>query len=213
MNRAIEVFAALEEDALYLQAGNDNEYGSANALASRSLAWMLEMRHRKTSARVKALALFDGDDEGRKANRQLNENLGKLGIQRGAEFRTKVLETPVGVRKLKKDGFVLSIDLEAYFDDTVWEKAECEDWLEAVEDPRAGLNDDMVKSFFQTLVDPRKALTSAERRRLQMRFTSQGKQEAAKYVARLSREKTVVALGPLEGLVRGMVAYFFPSDN
>lgn len=209
IKKAIHVFAPDLEDKLYLQAGGDNEYGSANALAGRSLAWALEMRHRKVEARVKALAVFDGDAEGRKANRQLKENLKKLGIQRGPEFKTKVLDTPPNVRKLKQAKFVLPIDLEAYLDDTVWEVAETKGWLEDVEDPRAGLSDKMVKSFFETLVDPREALDLVDRRRLKKRFTVQGKRRVAKYVACLSEEKVSVALGQFEALVREITEYFF----
>ena len=213
INKAIQIFAQDFEDKLFLQAGGVNEYGSANALASRSLAWALEMRHRRQEARVKALAVFDGDGEGRKANRRVREDLRKLGIQRGPDFRTKVLDTPPNLRKLKQAQFELPIDLEAYLDDTVWEVAETKGWLEDVEDPRAGLSDNMVKTFFDTLVDPREALNPAERRRLQKRFTVQGKRRAAQYVAGLAEEKASVALDQFEALVKEIVDYFFPEKK
>ena len=211
--KAIQIFAAPFESRLYLQAGDKEEYGSANALASRSVAWVLEMRHRQRDARVRALAIFDGDAEGKRAQRRVQDDLKKLGIQRGPEFKTKVLDTPPCIRKLKQSGFVLSSDLEAYLDDTVWNEAEGKGWLEDVDDPRAGLSDDMVKSFFQTLVDPRQALNDSERRRLQQRFTDGGKRQVARYVARLPSDKAVVALGQFEGLVGEIVEHFFPEGK
>ena len=213
IKKAIQIFAAPFENRLHLQAGGEEEYGSANALASRSVAWVLEMRHRKMDARVRAVAIFDGDAEGKRAHRQVQDDLKKLGIQRGPEFKTKVLDTPPCIQKLKQAKFVLSSDLEAYLDDIVWEEAEGKGWLEDKEDPRAGLSDNMVKSFFRTLVDPRETLNDAERRRLQKRFTVGGKRQVAKYVAKLPSEKAVVALDQFEGLVGEIVDHFFPEGK
>ena len=213
LKKAIKIFAPPFESRLFFQSGDNEEYGSASALASRSLAWVLEMRHRKASARIKALAIFDRDGEGKKANRQVKESLVKLGIQQGPEFRTKLLDTPSSVRKLKQAKFVVSIDLETYLDDTVWEEAENKGWLEDVEDPRAGLSEDMVKHFFRTLDDPREKLSVAERRRLQKRFTMRGKRHVANYVAKLPAENAVVALAQFEELVGEVIDYFFPEGN
>ena len=213
LGKALEVFAPRSRDKIYLQAGGKEGYGSANALASRSLAWLLEMKHRSADARVRAVAIFDGDAEGRKAYKKLNEDLEKLKIQKGPKFKVRILKAPRRLHELGSKHFALSIDLECYFDDSVWEVAEEKGWITSIDDPRAGLNDDMVKEVFRTKVDPRESLDISDRRRLRKRFTKDGKRQTARYVAKLSNEEAESALRELKDLVGQITSHLLPDHQ
>ena len=192
--RAIEIFAPDSVNAIYIRSGGNDEYGSANALASRSLAWLLEMRHRSADERVRALALFDGDDEGKNANKKLRQDIAKLNINKGPLFKSLVMGSSERVRELRTKRFVFFDDLESYFDDLIWEIAEEKNWLEGIDDPIAGLSGSMVRNLVETGADPRKDLSDSDCRRLTKRFSRDGKVKAAKHVAKLSHESAERAL-------------------
>ena len=212
LRRAMEIFASDSVNTIYIQAGGNDEYGSANALASRSLAWLLEMRHRSTGERVRALALFDGDNEGKKANKKLKQDIDNLKIVKGPLFKNLVLGSSERVRELRTGHFVFSDDLESYLDDDVWEVAEEKNWLEEIDDPIAGLSAAMVRNLVRTGVDPRKELDVADYRRLTKRFTRDGKVKAAKHVAKLGHADAERALSQFRGLVEKITGHLTPDS-
>ena len=211
--RALEIFAPGCLGKIYIQTGGNDEYGGANALASRSLAWLLEMRHRSADERVRALALFDGDNEGRSANKKLKSDIAKLNISKDPLFKNLVMGSSERVRELRRGGFVFYDDLESYFDDFVWEIAEERSWIEKIDDPIAGLSVSMVRNLVETGADPRKELSVGDYRRLTKRFSRDGKVKAAKYMARLTREKAERALNQFRSLVEQITGHLTPDSQ
>ena len=169
------------------------------------------MRHRSADERVRALALFDGDDEGRKANKKLNENIAKLNINKGPLFKNLVMGSSERVRKLRVGRFVFFDDLESYFDDSIWEMAEEKIWVEEIDDPIAGLSESMVRKLVQSGVDPRKNLSVGDYRRLTKRFSPEGKVKAAKHIAGLTQEEAEHALNQFRVLVEQITGHLTPE--
>lgn len=209
--KAFEVFAPEFEGRYIFDAGGVEGYGSANAVASRAVSWQLEMRHRKPDSRVKAIAIFDDDNSGKTARKSISSKCEALGITPRRTFKSIVLGAPPCMRELKVRKFDFTIDLEAYYDDLVWDEAERKSWLEDIDDETAGLSESLLRKEFSTHEDPRDTLSHSERRRVTMTFTSVGKVKAAEFVRDLPFEPASIALGQFEPLVREILGFFFPK--
>ncbi|UIY27896.1 ATP-binding protein (plasmid) [Rhizobium leguminosarum] len=186
---------------VHINDGGDRNYGSANAIASRSLGWLLEMRHRPKDEIVSAVSIFDADEAGKMAKRELHENIMALGIKT-TKFTTFVYPQVEVIRDLIKRGFVLTADLESIYSDEIWFHAEKEGWLEDC----ANLADRLKPETLQRVLlegaaNPLEKLTGIDRLRVRRRFSDGGKLKAAKYVARLKDDTATNALKGLEDLV------------
>ena len=106
IGKAIDVFAPGSNELISLQAGGEAGYGGASALASRSLAWLLEMRHRPVGNRVRAYAIFDADEAGRIAHDDLTRKAELLNLRMGPLlFRKCKLRNP---RRMQRSAHVTS---------------------------------------------------------------------------------------------------------
>lgn len=186
---------------VHINDGGDRNYGSANAIASRSLGWLLEMRHRPKDEIVSAVSIFDADEAGKVAKKELHENISALGIKT-AKFTTHVYPQLEPLRDLIKRGFVLTADLESIYSDEIWMHAEKEGWLEDCGNLADRLKPETVQRLLlEGTENPLEKLTGIDRLRVRRRFSDNGKLKAAKYVSKLPDDGALSALAGLKELV------------
>lgn len=198
LTRAWALFSGVAVDAINVCAG-DGAYGGANALGSRSLAWLLTLRHRAVADRVRAAAVFDKDESGGQARTTLrNEmqrlNLGALG------FRAIELRTPVRLQQMAQQGFQVPVDLEAFYTDEMWGRAEGAGWLEPVGDLAKLLSANMLHAMAAGGPNPFHALAEVDKLRLKFKFSDAGKRQASRRLARMAEaeaERELASFGPL----------------
>lgn len=207
--RAWHLFSGIAEDRVNVCAGGE-AYGSASALRSRSLAWMLTVRHRPLLDRVKAAAIFDSDASGNRERVALGDemtrmNLGTTGLKPFA------LPVPLRLRPLAKQGFVVSADLEAYYTDAMWDRASANGWLEKVKDLATLLSTKLLNEMAAGGANPFADLSAGDSMRLQQRFGDQGKQNAARAVQRMSQADAERELENFRPLIDKLREHLFPA--
>lgn len=180
-------------------------YGSAAALASRSLAWILEMRHRSQQDRVKGLALFDADEAGANALNELKGNMEAIDVQRPPYFRYWSLPVPGHLQQLRKDGFRVAVDLESYFSDEIWLHADEQGWLEDL-DPLKLLSDGMMRALARGEPSPLAALEGVPRIRVMKNVRRDSKLKLTNYVLS-DAERARRELEGFRGLVDEMLRF------
>lgn len=204
LSRALQLFSP-DAPAIHVSNG-DGDYGGAAALRSRALAWGLTVRHKPVAARSRAAALFDADATGTKERKALGEEIGRIGLE-NVGLKLFSLDTPVRLRDLAKKGFRVNVDLEAHYSDEVWRRAEDAGDLEPIGNLNEVVSTSMINDMIASGLNPMSALDPDDVRRLTKRFSDAGKVKAAKRVARLSEDAARRELGPLEVLVRKVVAH------
>jgi predicted ATPase len=178
------------------------DYGSANALESRALAWILTMRHRAVDDRTRAMALFDQDETGSAARLKLSEDMKKLGIENIQQFKISQLGPPEGVKTLRQNGYLVPVDLECLYTDAIWALAEQRGWLEDRQDFQKLIRKDLVQRMFETDENPLHDLTKTDGLRLRRKFSNTGKLSAAAYVCKLNEEDRKRELQAFKPLVQ-----------
>jgi predicted ATPase len=163
----------------------DADYGSANALSSRALAWMLTMRHKSMKDRTSAIALFDQDDSGTSARLKLSEDMKKLGINTIPSFTIMQMTPSDVVKKLRSDGYLVPVELESLYTDELWRRADSRNWLEEREDFQKLIRKDLVQLMFETDTNPLYKLSTAQQMRMKKKFSAQGKLKAVGYLKSL----------------------------
>lgn len=158
------------------------DYGSANALASRALAWLLIMRHRPVSARTKALALFDQDDAGIAARTKLTGDMTKLAIQNLPQFKVEQVPAAENIREMRQRGYLVPVDLESLYIDEVWLVAEDKGWLEDRVEFQTLIRKDLVQQMFETNKNPLFDLSAVQQIRLKRKFSHDGKNKVIGYI-------------------------------
>ena len=206
LQRAINLFHAEPFRRVHIEAGGVSGYGSASALASRSLAWLLEMRHRAKKDRTPAVAVFDADQAGKKSRNELLDNMKNMGLDQ-TELKVLTLETPPRLRDLVSQNFSIAIDLESYYTDAVWKHAEEQGWIKEDRKSLGGLSPKLLREFLDKKVDPRVRLSRRDQRRLKYHFTTRGKLKAAKYIQQLSDEDARNVLAQFEPLTSTIVEH------
>ncbi|GAC1043829.1 ATP-dependent nuclease [Rhizobium sp. No.120] len=180
---------------LHVNDGGNVGYGSANALASRSLAWLLEMRHRAKDDIVPAVSIFDADEAGKNAKRELSENIASLGIRTNLKFTSQTYPQIESVRALNQQGFVLYADLESTYSDKLWLLAEKQGWLEDFDNVGTRLRLEVLQSVLNNdLANPLDGLIGVERLRVRRRFSDAGKVKIAKHIDKLNDADATAAL-------------------
>lgn len=190
-------------DGVHFHDGEE-AYGGCNALASRSLAWLLEMRHRGAESRVKAIALFDSDEAGSRAKRELRQDIERLKINHGQYFKAIALPTPHRIVNLKARGFKIPVDLEALYSDEIWRVAHGRNWLCAVEDWAERLEPKLVNKLALGTENPLQKLENKDALRVNFKFTDKGKLSAAKHIAKLSdhqQRKVLAGFDPVISMI------------
>jgi hypothetical protein len=209
LQRAWKVFGTGD---LHLHDGGDVGYGGANAVASRALAWLLEMRHRPKEQVVSAVAVFDGDPAGKEAKRLLVENMQAVGVRSSSTFKLLTYPKIAQLVALQKKEFLLHCDLESMYSDQIWLSADQQGWLEDC----AELASRLTKTSLQNVLEvsggsPFQSLKGVDRLRVMRKFSDQGKVKVAKYVSGLSDENAVAALENFKPLVGELKAFLFPE--
>lgn len=178
------------------------DYGSANALESRALAWLLTMRHRTPAERTRAMALFDQDESGSAARLKLSEDMKKLGIENLQQFKIAQLSPSDGIKALRRKGYLVPVDLESLYTDKMWKLAEKKGWLEERSDFQRLIRKDLVQRMFQTNENPLHDLAAAEALRIRMKFSSSGKVSAAAHILKLEETDQRTELASFVGLIK-----------
>ena len=205
-SKAWKVFSGRSLDAININDGN-GAYGGANALTSRSLAWLLEMRHRAVKHHVKAVSVFDSDVSGVAARDELHENMRKLKLGGVPYFHAISYRTPLHLQGLAKRGFNIPVDLEALYPDDIWLLAEKNGWLAEVENKAPLLSPGLVNKLANKEENPFSNLENIDALRLKYRFTDQGKQLAARHVSNLTGKAADHVLASFKPLVEMLVGH------
>ena len=209
LSRAWELFSGIPVDKINICAGED-AYGSANALHSRSLAWLLTIRHRPVQERVKAGAIFDRDDSGNAARQALGNDIdrfkmGKLG------FRSIPFDMPVRLQSLKKLGFIFPVDLETLYADEVWNRAEENGWLEPRDHLNRVLSEKLVNAMAKGGPNPFSRLEKTDALRLEKQFTDEGKRLASRSFAKLKDLDATDQLNDFQPIISSITSHLFPK--
>jgi Predicted ATPases len=206
--------AILSPEALagiHIHPGGDGEYGSANALSSRALAWGLEMRHRPKTMRMRALALFDADEEGKRAKRELSNELQRLRLDNSDLVKAMCLIEPPRLRALKTN-FRIPADLEAFYSDSLWDLAEQRGWLV----PVADLTNRIAPEINNRLIiegggSPFEGLGNIDRLRIQKTFSTEGKRLISQHISRMPPDQAEEALVDLKPVINRILANLVPE--
>ncbi|WP_055045132.1 ATP-dependent nuclease [Devosia sp. A16] len=200
VSRALALFAANHSAESYHIDDGGPDYGSASALVSRSIAWLLHMRHRPVEKRSRALALFDGDEPGRKAKLAFAEAKDAVGLKSDLPFRALDIRKSQPLVELAQVGIVLPADLESLYSDELWAHAEDKGWLADRDDLAALLTKNLLSKAVVEGLKIEQALSSVARLRFRKAFTDTGKVGMSKHIARLSdpvAREQLAAFAPL----------------
>jgi len=182
------------------------DYGSANALESRALAWLLTMRHRPPAERTKAMALFDQDESGTAARLKLADDMKKLNIESLPQFQISQLAPSDAIKSLRRDGYLVPVDLESLYSDDVWQMAESKGWLEDRVDFQKLIRKDLVQRMFETDENPLHGLSKVDALRLRKKFSNAGKGAATSYICKLAEPDRRAELSGFQALVEQIEA-------
>lgn len=209
LTKAWQLFSGVADDRVYICAGGE-AYGGASALRSRSLAWMLTVRHRPTADRVKAAAVFDNDASGNSERVSLGGevtrmNLGNCGLK---SFQIPV---PPRLRPLAQLGFNVSADLEAYYTDAMWDRAARSGWLEPVVDLAGLLSPNLLNQIAAGGANPFAELPAGDSLRLQQKFSDRGKRQASRAVERMGQVEAERELASFRPVIDKLRTHLFPT--
>lgn len=196
--------------ALVNICSGEEAYGGASALRSRALAWLLTLRHRPPAQRVKAAAIFDADATGMKEKSALSEEMKRLNLT-GLGLRVVALEKPPRLRHLAQQGYNLPVDLEAYYTDALWERAERSGWLEEIEDLSQLLSRKMLATMAAGGANPFAALSPEDALRLKNRFNDRGKRSASRWLSNLEKPEAGQQLDGLRPLIAELRGHLLPA--
>ncbi len=209
LTKAWKLFSNIDEGLVNICAGG-GAYGSAEALKSRSLAWVLTMRHRKLAERTRAVAVFDSDESGNSARSSLGEDITRMNLG-GNGLKSFKLQIPPRLRALKLKGFNVSGDLEAYYTDAMWTKAAESNWLEPLSETAIGklLSPKLVGQIAKGEVNPFVGLPECDLIRLQHKFSDHGKKLASQALGKMQDEECEVELEAFRPLIEEVAKYLF----
>lgn len=207
--KAWETFGGGQLDQVNINAG-EGAYGGANALHSRALAWLLTLRHREVAQRVKAAAVFDADLSGADARKKLADDIKRFKLS-GLGLKVVSLETPVRLRPLVLQGFNVPIDLEAFYTDAIWARAEESGWLDEVEDLGLILSRRMVAELVTGGNNPFLGLAPQDALRLQKKFSQDGKRRASRWLSNLSQVDAERELEAFRPLIINLQSHLLPA--
>lgn len=201
LETAWRLFSELDADVIQMHSG-EGDYGSANAVSSRVLAWLLETRHKRTANRIGVGAVFDKDAAGKAAHKKLQDDLSALNL---TGLRQSILFYPDTIRlaDLKRRGYAIPIDLEMHYSDAVWIKAENKGWLVERANQSQLLDDRIVRKLLEGK-NPLDNLSVEDKRRFSKTFSDDGKIKAAQYVSGLVDAEQREALQSLSKIVVSM---------
>lgn len=198
LEKAWEVFGYPAGAIRFDDGGED--YGSANALVSRGLAWALLAKHQRPDGQVRAVILFDDDAAGRKARTELSDRLVQLNARAGVPSAL-LLPPPERLVPLRRQGFRPRIDLEAYYSDRTWARAAQDADLEDHNDLTEVLSDTMLRGLAAGGENPFSGLDEADALRVRKGFGRRAKVKVATRIARMTPDAAVLELDALRPLL------------
>ncbi|MFG1247243.1 hypothetical protein [Xanthobacter flavus] len=128
--------------------------------------------------------------------------LGNLG------FKLIGLRTPPRLINLARAGFILSVDLESYYSDSLWRIARDNGWLEPVADLGSILSSTQVSKLAAGDVNPFNGLTEDDALRLKNHFTDDGKKKAARRVSNMTNLAAQKELDNFRELIEDLCRHF-----
>ena len=207
--RVWPLLSGMDGDRVNICAGGE-AYGGASALRSRSLAWMLTVRHRPVADRVKAAAVFDNDPSGNSERVSLGGEITRMNLG-NCGLKSFQLPVPPRLRPLAQKGFNVSADLEVYYSDTMWNRAAERGWLEPVADLAGLLSANLLNQMAAGGANPFAALAAGDALRLQQKFSDQGKKQAAKAIRRMGQKEAERELETFRPIIEKLRAHLFPA--
>ncbi|MFT9417814.1 ATP-dependent nuclease [Acetobacter sp.] len=208
LTRAWQLFSGVTDDRVNICAGGE-AYGGASALRSRSLAWMLTMRHRPVADRVKAASVFDNDVSGNRERVALGDEVRRMNLG-GYGLKSFQLPVPPRLIPLVQIGFNVSADLEAYYSDSMWDRAVERGWLEPVVDLAGLLSTKLLNQMASGGANPFSELSRGDTLRLQQKFSDQGKRQAARAIERMGQREAERELENFRVIIEKLLAHLFP---
>lgn len=164
---------------IVIDAGGKGEYGSANAAASRGIAWQRIQQHREKP--TKAVVLLDDDEAGNHAFKEINEHIPSKSTR---YVYARKLNPSDSVIELRRMGCKLPVDLEALYPDSFWVAANEFGWLAE----RSSFSDMLSKSLLDSFIlsDSKldEKLTEVQMLRVTKVLDKSKKLDAAKFVVK-----------------------------
>lgn len=205
LEKAISVFFPTLVASVKIDAGDSESYGSAEAAASRAIAWQCVQRHRRVG--IKGWLLLDKDNAGEEAKNKFEKNTNdKVRHIKADYWDTK---KPLGLDA----GFKLPIDMEYLYPDTLWEKAEQEKWLEEVQDISQRIADKKRAEILKNAINGQQPdlfneINESLKRRVKNSFSTEGKVKAVKWLNQLEKSLAQQYLVEFEPTVKKILKYF-----
>lgn len=205
LRKAFSIFSPEVLNKSHLHEGGTS-YGGANAVASRAIAWLLEMRHRAPEHRTRALAVFDDDLAGREAKENLTADIQRLKLKHSPHFEYFILPPTAETIELRKKGLAAPSDLESYYSQALWQLAQKRGWLEEVADMSTRLSPKTVKCIVNGGLNPVKELDADQALRFIFTFSADGKEKMSKYIAAMDDDEARKQLSLFNPLIQRIVA-------
>lgn len=207
--KAWQLFSGVADDRVNICAGGE-AYGGASALRSRSLAWMLTVRHRPVADRVKAAALFDNDASGNSERVALGGEITRMNLG-NCGLKSFQLPVPPRLQALARQGFNVSADLEAYYTDAMWDRAAERGWLEPVADLARLLSANLLNQMAAGGANPFAGLPVGDALRLQQKFSDNGKRHASRFIERMAQVEGEQELENFRPVIDRLRTHLFPA--
>ena len=185
--------------------------GSKNAAMNFGKAWSLLQKQQREQ--VRGAVLIDQDlPRAKKNNEQLNNE--QLNEEHVKLFKWGKNSQTTCLIELNKKKFIVPFDLEAFYSDEIWLKADKRGWLEGYNQMKKRLPEefvdllcDLLDPSSASLPDPYQGLTKAQQLRVKKNFSHNGKEETAKYIYRLSTDQTQEALSDMKPKLKEILNY------
>ena len=200
---AWNLFSGDAKDTIIFHAGGD-DYGGANAVVSRVLAWLLETRHKPLTGRKRVFAYFDRDSAGEAALKKLQLEIENLNLTK-LPRRTVALPVPPEVQALRQRGYEIPVDLEALYSNALWARADRAGWLEERKNLHFLVSDRLMKRIFNGEISIGEELDEAALRRVKRTFSTEGKTKAIRHIFQQSEDKAQEILFNLKPIISEIV--------
>ena len=204
--KIIEISHPDKKDKIEIYCGKSDEYGSADAVANRAIAWQLIQQH--SSAPIKAAAVFDRDDSGSKAKISLDNYISPLGNKHVKSFQ---LKADADLGKVVSKGYKLPIELETFYSAECWEYAKTNGWLEDLEKPIVRNEDlqQLLKAAITNEQGPDLYADVPELYKLMLtkQFTDSGKVAASKYISKQDSDNAKLIISKLDPIINEILKY------
>lgn len=208
--KTIELYYPHAKGNIRIDCGDNDGYGSANAVVSRAVAWQL-IQQTKPEPVCPAAAVFDGDDAGDNSDTSLDIFLEKLNSSRRNISKSFKLKPSRQIGQLRKKGFKLANDLESYYPDKIWHYASDNGWLEDA-DIAKRLSTKKINAHLLNKSNYLDGLAEIEIMRVTKRWKKDAKETAAKYICDLPEKEIQEALYEISLALKQCIQHLYPIE-